>query len=232
MPRRTYGQYCALARTLDLVGERWTLLVVRELLFGPRRYTDLLGALDGIGTSLLAERLKRLEDADVVRRRELPPPAASTVYEFTAAGEELARALLPLAMWGARHLLGPIEPGEQFRVVWPLMIMRELFDPAKAEGVDATYEFVVEGSIGHLRIHDSTMEVRDGPAPEPPDARVVTDVETFAAIGLGRLDPSDAVTEGRVTVEGNPAAFLNLLAMVGIGPDVRDARGEPASAPS
>lgn len=227
MTKRSYGQYCALAKTLDLVGERWTLLVVRELIFGPRRYSDVLQALPGIGTSLLAERLKNLEAAGVVRRRELPPPAASTVYELTDSGADLARALLPLVMWGARNLLTATKPGEQFRVVWPLLVVRETFDRSRAEGVDDTYEFVVEGSVGHLRVHGGRIDVREGPAPAEPDVRLTMDAETFVAVGTGRLEPAEAIAGGRALVEGDPDALVRLFAVVGL-PDGSGQQEQPA----
>src|SRR5918996_4677686 len=104
MGKRRYDQYCALARALDVVGERWTLLLVRELLLGPRRYTDLLGGLPGIGTNLLADRLRYLEQVGLVRRRVLPPPAGSTVYELTELGRELEPTVFALGRWGAHFL--------------------------------------------------------------------------------------------------------------------------------
>ena len=112
---KRYDQYCPIACSLGLVGERWTLLVVRELMHGPKRYTDLVDGLHGIGTNILAARLKELEAAGLVERRKLPPPAASTVYELTPTGQELRPVLHELARFGAR-LIGPppldaLEPG-------------------------------------------------------------------------------------------------------------------------
>src|SRR3954465_12520182 len=102
--RGRYDQFCGLASALDVVGERWTPLLVRDLALGPQRYSDLLAGLPGIGTNLLADRLPQLEAEGVVRRSPPPPPAASTVYELTDSGRELAEAMLPLAVWGARRL--------------------------------------------------------------------------------------------------------------------------------
>src|SRR5919106_979619 len=99
MAKRSYPQYCALARAFDVIGERWTPLLLRELSVGPRRYADLQVALPGVGTSLLAARLKELEAEGLVRRRFLSPPAARWVYDLTEDGRELADALLPLARW-------------------------------------------------------------------------------------------------------------------------------------
>ena len=106
---KPYDQYCPIAHSLGLVGERWTLLVVRELLHGPKRYTDLADHLPGIGTNILAVRLKELEAAGIVEKRKLPPPFASTVYELTASGRQLRPVLHELARFGAR-LMGPPPP--------------------------------------------------------------------------------------------------------------------------
>src|SRR5262249_48897211 len=109
MSRRSYNQFCATAKTLDVVGERWTLLIIRELVTGPKRYKDLLESLPGIGTSLLAARLKHLESAALVRRAELPPPAGSTVYELNEAGRDLGPANMAIARGGVEWGAG--EPG-------------------------------------------------------------------------------------------------------------------------
>ena len=106
MSRRSYNQFCATAKTLDVVGERWTLLIIRELITGPKRYKDLLASLPGIGNSLLAARLKHLESAALVRRAELPPPAGSTVYELTESGRDLEPAIMAIARWGLKWALG------------------------------------------------------------------------------------------------------------------------------
>ena len=112
---KRYEQYCPVACSLGLVGERWTLLVVRELMGGPKRYTDLVAGLPGIGTNILAARLKDLQESGLVERHELPPPAASTVYELTETGRQLRPVLHELARFGARYLGPPppdaLEPG-------------------------------------------------------------------------------------------------------------------------
>jgi DNA-binding HxlR family transcriptional regulator len=111
MPARSYGHYCPVAKTLELVGERWTLLIVRELLVEPKRFTDLHTALEGIPRNLLADRLRDLEAHSIVARQELPPPAARTVYALTDAGRQLLPVIGALAQWGLTHLPPP-EPGE------------------------------------------------------------------------------------------------------------------------
>lgn len=125
MPRRSYDHYCPLSRALDVVGERWTLLIVRELLAGPRRYTDLHADLPGVSTDVLASRLKELERDGLVTRRKLPPPAAASVYELTPRGAGLLPALTALAEWGAEDL--PSEPGptDAIRDHWSLAAWKE-----------------------------------------------------------------------------------------------------------
>jgi DNA-binding HxlR family transcriptional regulator len=225
MATRTYGQFCALARTLDVVGGRWTLLVVRDLLGGPKRYSDLLEGLPGIGTSLLAERLKHLEAEGLIRRRVLPPPAASTVYELTELGDELGRALMPLVAWGAVHLLSrPRLDGEVFRAEWPLLVARVLMDPGRVRGLNAVYEFRVAGSVAHLRVEDGRVSVQPGPAPGEPDVVLTSDLDTFVAVGTGRIDPRQARADGRMRVDGEPDAvrrFLSTVTPVGSGEAAR-----------
>jgi DNA-binding HxlR family transcriptional regulator len=117
MPRRSYDQYCPVARALDTVGERWALLIVRELLAGPRRYTDLHADLPGVSTDVLAGRLKDLEREGLATRRRLPPPGAAYVYELTDRGRELGPVLDALAVWGA-PLLGEPRPTDALREHW------------------------------------------------------------------------------------------------------------------
>jgi DNA-binding HxlR family transcriptional regulator len=112
--RKGYDQYCPVAHALDLVGERWALLIVRELMRGPKRYTDLAEHLPGIGTNILASRLRDLETCGIVAKRKLPPPAASRVYELTDYGQELRPVIRELALWGARSLGPPTAEDELF----------------------------------------------------------------------------------------------------------------------
>src|ERR671932_1483923 len=133
MPDR-YSQYCALARALDVAGDRWTLLIVRELAPGPRRFTDLLDGLPGISRNLLTERLRTLERDGIVARRDLPPPAARQVYELTEDGRDLANAMVPLIAWGARRL-GDRKPTESFHARWGALAMATFADREAAKGV-------------------------------------------------------------------------------------------------
>jgi DNA-binding HxlR family transcriptional regulator len=162
MSEHRYQQYCGAARALDVVGNRWTLLIVRELMFGPRRFTDLIDGLPGISRNLLAERLRALERDGVVVRQELPPPAARQVYELSDDGRDLAEAMLPLVAWGARRL-GSRKPGESFRPQWAALAMSAFADREAAKGITETYEYRVGDLVFHFTVDDGSVELHQGP---------------------------------------------------------------------
>jgi DNA-binding HxlR family transcriptional regulator/putative sterol carrier protein len=226
--RRTYDQYCSLARALDILGERWTLLVIRELVLGPKRFSDLLDGLPGIGANVLTARLKLLQERDVVRRATLPPPAASTVYELTALGRELKPAVLELARWGL-HFLGPPREADSYRPGWLLNGVRVAFKPEKAIGLTATYEFRVDREVFGARIRDGELDVSQGPAHEP-DATITTDLDTFLGIGVGRITPADAVAEGRVKIEGDLDLAARAAEILSLPVQAGDPEQVPAAA--
>ncbi|MBO2463605.1 winged helix-turn-helix transcriptional regulator [Actinomadura violacea] len=212
MARRTYDQFCGLARALDIVGERWTLLIVRELMSGPKRYSDLAAALEGIGTSLLASRIRQLEADRVITRRHLPPPIASTVYELTAIGADLADAIMPLALWGARHHTGDGRgPADAFRAEWALAPLAHLLPPETLRDIDAVYEFHIDDSTAHLLIQDATARVAAGPADGHVQVTVHADSSTLAAIAAGRLDITEALESGRIQADGPASSLATLL---------------------
>jgi DNA-binding HxlR family transcriptional regulator len=219
MSKRTYGQYCALARAFEVVGERWTPLLLRELAMGPRRYADLQEGLPGVGTSLLAQRLKELEAEGIVRRRFLSPPAARWVYDLTDEGEELAEALVPLARWGVRRLGAPRE-GESFSLSWMLLFLRHAAYKEAAVGVHDVYEFRTDGGVFHVIVDDGTVDAQPGPAPRPPDLTVTAPPDVLAAMAGGELLATDAVAAGKVQVEGDEGArirSLQILAPAALG---------------
>lgn len=195
-PRRSYDQYCSAARALDAVGDRWTLLIVRELLSGPRRYTDLHADLPGVSTDVLASRLKDMERDGLTTRRRLPPPGAAYVYELTARGRELLPVLQALGAWGGPEL-GERRPTDAVRAHWfALPLLRAL----EGEGL---VEVQLEEGDFHLRVGaQDGPAYGDGPAPGEPDARLVLDAETCGAIAGGESSLSEAVRDGRVEVTG------------------------------
>ncbi|MBC9729513.1 winged helix-turn-helix transcriptional regulator [Streptomyces sp. TRM68367] len=196
-PRRSYDQYCSAARALDLVGDRWTLLIVRELLAGARRYTELHADLPGVSTDVLASRLKDMERDGLASRHRLPPPRAAYVYELTERGRELLPVLQALGRWGQAEL-GERRPTDAVRAHWfALPLLRAL----EGEGL---VEVHLEEGVFHLYAGAEEDPVyREGPAIVEPDARLVLDVETSAAVARGELSMPDAVRAGRIEVTGD-----------------------------
>jgi len=202
-PRR-YDQYCPVCHALELVGERWALVIVRELLKGPKRYTDLLAGMSGVGTNVLASRLRELEANGIVEKRRLPPPAASTVYELTDYGRELEEPLYALARWGARSLPPPAK-GQDFYPDWGLNAFAALLDPDAAQGLSATYVVRVADDVYTVRLENSTVHVEPG-AVEGADLDFSTDRGTFFGLASGQLEVRVALANGGVTIEkGKPA---------------------------
>ncbi|MET9930640.1 MULTISPECIES: helix-turn-helix domain-containing protein [unclassified Streptomyces] len=201
--RRSYDQHCAAARALDLVGDRWTLLVVRELLAGPRRYTDLHADLPGVSTDMLAGRLKDMEGAELVTRRRLPPPASASVYELTPRGRDLLPVLRALAAWGAPDL-GEPRPTDAVRAHWYAI---PLLGPLAELGAGTVQVTLDEGEF-HVRVGaDGDVAYGDGPA-EAPDARLRTDAATCRALADGGLTLAEAVASGRAELEGTEPALV------------------------
>jgi DNA-binding HxlR family transcriptional regulator/putative sterol carrier protein len=203
---RRFDQYCPVAHALCLVGERWSLLVVRELLHGPKRYTDLVEGLPGIGTNILATRLRDLEEAGVVRKRKLPPPAASSVYELTEYGAGLEEAVHALARWGARSL-GPPGPDDELYPEWGVNALPALFDPEAARGLSETYVLRIGEDVFSARLENGHLRAEQG-ATENADLDAALDMETFFALASGELDPRTALAEGRVELAAGKAARL------------------------
>ncbi|MEJ2853685.1 MULTISPECIES: winged helix-turn-helix transcriptional regulator [unclassified Saccharothrix] len=209
MEQRTYHQYCATARTLDLVGERWTLLLVRELLTGPKRFGDLQASLRGLGTGLLAARLKHLEHEGLAHKTTLPPPARTPVYALTEAGEELGPAVLALARWGLKWAMGPRREDETFHPGWAVLGLRACFDPRAAAGLRAVYEFRVDDEVFHARVDDGDIEALHGPA-QRPDAIITLGAETFVDVTGQRLTLAEAIETGAASASGDREALRRL----------------------
>jgi len=208
---RSYHQYCAVARGLDLIGDRWTLLMVRDLLLGPKRYKDLLAGLPGIGTNLLAARLRQLEDLGVVERRILPPPAGSAVYQLTPGGEALEPALVAIGRWGARFLGAP-EPRDTLVPSAYFVAMRASFRPTLSVGIREAYELRIGERVFEVLVDDGTCATSEGRAGNP-DVVMTMEVETLNALLMEGLAPADALASGQVTLQGDPAALERFVTM-------------------
>jgi DNA-binding HxlR family transcriptional regulator len=207
--KRSYGEACRLAVALDLVGERWALLVVRELLLGPKRFTDLRAGLPNASTNILSERLRELERGGVVRRRKLPPPAATQVYELTEWGRELEPVVTQLGSWGARS---PIPP-EHRRINTDSIVLalRSLFDPERAGNLEAVYELRIGGETFHVGVGGGELELGRGPAAEPAVAIEVDEAGTLAAVLTGQLPLEAAVESGVAKLTGGKREAARLL---------------------
>ena len=193
--RKRYDMYCPVAHALGLVGERWALLVVLELMHGPKRYTDLAENLPGIGTNILASRLRDLEEHGIVTKKTLPPPAASRVYELTEYGHGLRPAIRELALWGARSL-GPPSDGEELFPGWLANALDTVLAPLAPPG---RFEFRVGEEIASL----VDGEALPGPV-ENPDVVIEGDPEGIYYMFVDRrLD--------RVSIEGDRDLLERLI---------------------
>lgn len=192
---RSYNQYCPLARTLDVLGERWTLLIVRELLSGPKRFKDLQDALIGVGTNLLSARLKEMERNGLVSRAKLPPPGVASVYELTEHGRKLDETLLSLIRWGIPLLAAPKKPDEYFLPHWMLHGMLSTFKPQRAKTLSETYEFHVDHEVFHIRVHNGEAHGDMGKGRDPVLVWE-SDSESFMALVFNLMTPQQAKEKG------------------------------------
>lgn len=208
MARRGYGQYCGLVRAAEIVGERWSLLIIRDLLVSARRYTDLRKGLPGIPTNILASRLKELEGAGVVHRRLLPRPNGSVVYELTDYGKELDEIVLALGRWGARSLAEP-EPADIVTVDSMIMALRSTFRADAARGVRLGYELRFGDVIIHAVIDDGRLEVAEGGLPNAD--LVIESGPAIKALMAAELSPADALAGGSVRVVGEPELLTRFV---------------------
>jgi DNA-binding HxlR family transcriptional regulator len=211
---RTYGDGCAIARALDVIGERWALLVVRELLLGPKRYTDLRRGLPNASPNVLSERLRELERAGVVRRRKLPPPAGSRVYELTDWGLGLEEIVISLGRWAARS---PTPPGDApiASADSIILALRGLFDSGAAHGLRAGYELRLGEDRFRIDVADDEIAVARGGA-DHADATIDTDPDTLNAVLWEGRSLADAQRSGTMNIEGDKAAverFVRLFPM-------------------
>ncbi|MBV9544382.1 MAG: helix-turn-helix transcriptional regulator [Chloroflexi bacterium] len=210
MTTRGYGQFCGLARALEMVGERWALLIVRDLLVGPRRFTDLRQGLPRIPTNVLSERLKQLEQTGVVQRRVLPRPAASVVYELTPYGSQLEDVVMRLGVWGAQSLDQPRD-GEIVTTDSMIMALRSTFVPAAARGQHVAYELHLGPIVVHARVEDGIIHAGAG---ELADADLVIDSgPAIKDLLAGDIGPHEAIAQGLVQLRGDPSLLYTFAQM-------------------
>lgn len=205
--KRQYDDPCGVARALDLVGERWALLVVRELLFGAKRFSDLSRGLDGMSQNVLAQRLRELEGSGVLRRRRLGPPVSATVYELTERGAELEPVLLALAHWGSRT---PLTSDAELSTDALLLAMKSTFDPSRADGLRASLELWLADDVCTVRVADGAVALHRG-APADPDLVLHTDPATLRALVFGGRSLPAALRAGSAALRGDTELAARLL---------------------
>jgi DNA-binding HxlR family transcriptional regulator len=206
---RSYGQYCAVAKALDVLGDRWTLLIVRELLIaGPSRYTDLRNGLPGIATNLLSDRLRELQKAGIVTREEAPPPVASDLFSLTPRGEAIRPVIHELGLWGIPYMSERPAPGDAFRgrwLAWPAELFLADSDP---EGPPVSVELLAEGDPVVLEAGGGEVRVRPGRS-EHPDATVSGSPHEILGLLSGQLDTGEARRRG-LQIEGDEGVLDRL----------------------
>jgi DNA-binding HxlR family transcriptional regulator len=205
---RSYGQYCSVAKALDAVGDRWTLLIIRELLLqGPCRYTDLRNGLPGIATNLLADRLRELEDAGLVRREEAAPPVATTLFSLTEAGAGLEPVLEALGAWGIRYMAAPND-GDEFRSHWFAFPVELFLHDAQPDGRALSIELRPGGRPAVVEVSGGEVRTRLGSAASPD---LILEGNPRLILGLlgAYLTAADAEALG-LTITGDPAILRRL----------------------
>jgi DNA-binding HxlR family transcriptional regulator len=206
--KRTYGDLCGVARALDVIGERWALLVVRELLLGPKRFTDLRAGMPNLSPDVLSQRLRELEQAGVVRRGSLPPPAGSRIYELSDWGRELEPVVLGLGRWASRR--APFPPGDAALGVDSLMLgLKTLYDPRRADGLlRSSFELRLGEQRFEARPSDAGLDVSRGAAADPA-ATITADPGTLEQV----LWHDRPLTADEVTITGDRQAAARFLTM-------------------
>jgi DNA-binding HxlR family transcriptional regulator/putative sterol carrier protein len=207
---RRYGDACGIPRALDRVGERWALMIVRELVLGPKRFTDLRTGLPNASPNVLSQRLRKLEHDGIVRRRKLPPPAGSRVYELTEWGQELEPVLTALGRWGARAPAPP--PGDVMSLDAHILSLRTLFDPDLARDFSANLELRLGEHRFRATVAGGRLELVPGEA-HAPDAIVTTDAGTLLALAHRRRELAEALGAGDVEIEGDRGAVERFVGL-------------------
>lgn len=208
--KRSYDDGCAAAHALELIGERWALLVVRELVLGPRRFTDLSNALPGISPNVLTQRLQDLEEASIIVRRKLPPPAASQVYELTDWGLELEPIIRDIGRWAARS---PSKPqGLPLSINSLILSFRTMFSPEAARGLKASLELRLDDHSFRAEIAQGRLEIVPGSTDEP-DVVIACEPNALAAVVYGGRKPAEALRAGEIKIAGDKALFERFVTL-------------------
>lgn len=204
MDKRRYGQFCGIAFALDVVGERWTILIIRDLVLGPKRFKDLLAGLPGIATNLLAQRLKEMEENGLIEKVTLPRPAGSRAYRLTAMGESLEPAIMALGRWGIS--VAKPQPGDYYSPQSFFVSSRASFNPDRAK--DMNLEFHVDGQTFSVVVKGTKAITRDGAATDP-EAVIEADIQTLIELRRSRLTPDDALRSGKARIASGDRRALH-----------------------
>jgi DNA-binding HxlR family transcriptional regulator len=204
---RSYGDQCGVARSLDVIGERWALLIVRELLLGPKRFNDLLAGLPGASPNVISQRLRELTGSGVIRHRDLGPPARVGVYELTGWGRELEPVIVHLGQWGTR---APLPEDAGWSLDSLLIALQAAADPAACSG---RYELRVGTDVFTVDGTSGSVKARRGTA-DRPDAILSTDADTLHAVALGIRPIADAAESGGLRFDGDPQAVSGLTSLL------------------
>ena len=219
MSNKTYGQLCPLARSLDVLGDRWTLLIIRELLLGPKRFKNLLSALPAMGTNRLSERLNMLVENGVIQ--QVTPSAASSgsAYELTALGEQLRKPLLELSLWGLSVPIDErIDPATA-RADLIMLCLTAAVDPALVADLQEIYEFQVGSEIFHVSVDHGAVMPRSGPSPTPADLKIYCDMEILQGLVMGQIEPEQARLDGLVhLLHGDQETFKRVFKILHYNP--------------
>jgi DNA-binding HxlR family transcriptional regulator len=212
MANKTYGQLCPMARALDVLGDRWTLLLIRELLLGPKRFKDLLAMLPAMGTNRLSERLAMLVDNGVIRPTELPAPTAAPAYELTTLGEQLRQPMIALGLWGLNLPMDErIDPSTS-RAELIALCLTGVSDPAASADLHQVVEFQVGTETFHVQFNDGQVLARSGPSAAPAELQAQCDMDTFMGLAMRQVTPANALRDGRVRLlRGSQKAFSQVF---------------------
>ena len=205
---RTQLDGCGIAHASELLGQRWTLLVVRELLLGPKRFTDLRSGIPDISPNVLGQRLRELGESGIVRRRKLAPPAAVQVYELTEWGRDLEPAVLALGSWANRSPSFP--RGAEMGPDSLVLALKSTLDPARAEGLEATYELRLGEIPFEISVKEGEFQAARGEA-ESPDATMIADPNAIAGVVFGGKPLGKAVEAGDIAIDGSRRAVNALF---------------------
>ena len=212
MKKRDYGQLCSLAKALDVVGERWTLLIIRDLLGGPKRYKDLITGLPGMGANLLASRLKAMEGEGLIEKTRLPPPSRVSAYQLSQRGQALENVVVALARWGI-PLLERAKSDDLWSAGWNHLAMKARFNAEAAQEISGVYAFQIDKYAYFIRIEKGEMAFEQGQT-EAADVRLICSESDFKKVFvLGEMSLEAALEQGIFSIEGDPLELKTCLAL-------------------